>query len=183
MSRVYTRTGDDGTTGQLFGGRVSKGGELVEALGDLDEAVSAIGVARSGCEPGPLHEILLRVQRELFVIAADLAANPAHRDRLQRGISLADPAMTDDLELIIDEQVERHPLRPIFVVPGTTPLEAALDLARAIVRRAERHVVQARDAGNPVNHDAQRYLNRLSDLLFVLGRQASEGAIEPPSHV
>lgn len=182
MSRVYTRTGDEGTTGLLYGSRVSKGAELVDALGDIDEAVAAIGVARAGCRDDDRSELLLRLQRELFVVAADLAVNPGHRDRLTSGVSLVEARMVTELEGLIDRLTLEHPLRPVFLVPGTTSQEAAIDLGRTIVRRAERHVVQARDAGTIVSAEVLRYLNRLSDLLFVLARQAAEGAEEPASH-
>lgn len=182
MNRVYTRTGDDGTTGLLYGGRVSKGGELVDALGDIDEAVSALGVARSGCRDAESAALLLRIQRELFVVAADLAVNPAHRNRLKPGVSLVEPTMTTELEKAIDALTLEQPLRPVFLVPGSTALEAAIDLARTVVRRAERHTVQMKVAGHPVSDDALHYLNRLSDLLYVLARQAAEGTEEPVSH-
>lgn len=187
VARVYTKTGDDGTTGQLFGGRVPKGGELVEALGDIDEAVSTLGVARAGCAPdrpeeARIAEILVRVQRELFVLGADLSVNPKHRDRLKPGISLVEPAMVSGIEALIDELVEEQPLKPVFLVPGTTVLEAHLDLARTVVRRAERSVLRAKDAGHPVSEHAQHYLNRLSDLVFVLARRAVGDLDELPSH-
>lgn len=181
MKRIYTRTGDDGTTGLLYGGRVSKGGELVEALGDIDEAVAALGVARSGCPDAESAALLLRIQRGMFVVAADLAANPAHRNRLKSGVSRVEQTMTIELEKTIDALTLTHPLKPVFVVPGTTPLEAAIDLARTVVRRAERHAVQLKGAGHPVSDDALHYLNRLSDLLYVLARQAAEGTAEPVS--
>lgn len=182
MNRVYTRTGDDGTTGLLHGGRVSKGGELIGALGDIDEAVSALGVARSGCRDVESAALLLRIQRELFVVAADLAVNPNHRSRLKPGVSLVEPTMTAELEKAIDALTLKQPLKPVFLVPGSTPLEAAIDLARTVVRRAERHTVQTRVAGHPVNDEALHYLNRLSDLLYVLARQAAEDTEEPESH-
>ena len=182
MSRVYSRTGDDGTTGLLYGGRVSKGAELVDALGDIDEAVAALGVARAGCEDDDRAELLLRLQRELFIVAADLAVNPRHRGRLTSGVSLVEPGMVTDLETVIDRLTLEHPLRPVFLVPGTTPQEAAIDLGRTIVRRAERHVVQTRESGATVSAEVLRYLNRLSDLLFVLARQAADGVDEPASH-
>ena len=182
MSHLYTGTGDDGTTGMLFGGRVSKGAELMDALGDIDEAVSALGVARSGCRDAERATLLMRLQRELFVVAADLAANPEHRDRLKPGLSLVVPEMSAELERLIDSLTAEHPLRPVFVVPGTTPEEAAIDLARTVVRRAERHTVQAKTAGHVVSDEALRCLNRLSDLLFVLARHAAEGVEEPASH-
>ncbi|MCC6269836.1 MAG: cob(I)yrinic acid a,c-diamide adenosyltransferase [Microbacteriaceae bacterium] len=182
MSRVYTKTGDDGTTGQLFGGRISKGSELVEALGDIDEAVSALGVARAECNDDRMAGILLSVQREMFIVGADLSVNPQHRDRLKPGVSLVESGMVSRLEDLIDELTEEQPLEPVFLVPGTTPLEAKLDFARTVVRRAERHTLRAKDAGHPVSEHAQRYLNRLSDLVFVLARRAVEGAAEPVSH-
>jgi len=182
MSRVYTKSGDDGTTSLLHGGRTSKGDVLMDALGDIDEAVSAIGVARAGSLQETRAALLLGLQRDLFVVAADLAVNPAHRDRLKPGISLVDPSMVVNLEKLIDTLTAEQPLRPVFVVPGTTAQEAALDLARTVVRRAERHTVQARTAGSLVTDDVARYLNRLSDLLYVMARQAVDGAEESASH-
>ena len=179
--RIYTKAGDDGTTGQFLGGRVSKADALIEACGDIDEAVAALGVARAGCPP-ELAELLLDRQRDLFVVAADLATNPRHRDRLEPGISLVTPPMVARLELLIDALVADHPLRPVFVVPGTTAVSAAVDLARAVVRRAERKVVRAREAGHHVNPEVLEYLNRLSDLVFVLARQAAGPTGEPASH-
>lgn len=182
MARVYTKTGDDGTTGQLFGGRIPKGSDLVEALGDIDEAVSTLGVARAKCSDKRIAEIILRVQRELFIVGADLSVNPKHRDRLQPGISLVEADMVTALETLIDELVAEHPLKPVFLVPGTTVLEARVDLARTVVRRAERHTLRAKEAGHPVSEHVQHYLNRLSDLIFVLARRAVEGKEEPVSH-
>ena len=182
MSRVYTKTGDGGTTGQLYGGRIPKDGALVEALGDIDEAVSALGVARAGCEDEQVATILLRIQRELFIVAADLSVNPKHRDRLKPGISLVEPRLVTAIEHLIDELTEERPLKPVFLVPGTTSLEAALDLARTVVRRAERHTLRAKEAGHGVSEPVQHYLNRLSDLVFVLARRAVEEAEEPVSH-
>lgn len=182
MSRIYTKAGDDGTTGLLYGGRTSKGADLVDALGDIDEAVSAIGVARASCTDEPRSALLLGLQRNLFVVAADLAANPTHRDRLAPGISLVSPSMAVELEDSIDALTAQQPLRPVFVVPGTTAQEAAIDLARTVVRRAERRAVQVRTSGTPVTDDVLRYLNRLSDLLYVMARQAVDGAEESASH-
>lgn len=182
MTRIYTKRGDDGTTGLLFGGRVSKGGELVDATGDIDEAVSVLGVARSGLADAHSAALLFRLQRELFVVAADLATNPKHRDRLKPRVSLVVPEMVTELEKLIDGLTAEQPLRPVFLVPGSTPTEAAIDLSRTVVRRAERHAVQARVAGHPVSETVLHYLNRLSDLLYVLARQAAEGVEEPASH-
>lgn len=179
--RVYTRAGDDGTTGRFLGGRVSKADAVVAACGDVDEAVSVLGVARAVCPDPELAAEVLDRQRELFVVAADLATNPAHRDRLQPGVSLVTQEMVDGLEAAIDARLELRPLRPVFLVPGANPTSAHLDHARTVVRRAERAVVALRDAGEGVSDACVRYLNRLSDLLYVLARDAA-GEPEPPSH-
>ena len=181
-SRIYTKTGDDGTTGLLYGGRVSKGDELVEAYGDVDEAVAALGAARAGDLEPRLSELVFRLQRELFAVAADLAASPRQRNRLVPGTSLVTADMTAGLEQAIDDLAAERPLRPVFVVPGATQSGALLDLARAVVRRAERHAVRASASGQHVSNEVLRYLNRLSDLLFVLARHAAGGAEEPASH-
>ena len=180
MPRIYTRTGDDGTTGRLYGGRISKADEATEAYGTTDEAVAALGVARAHAQGTPLAERLLELQRELFVVGAELAANPAERGRLQPGISLVTASMVRRLESLIDDEVERRPLPTSFIVPGADPVSASIDLARSIVRRAERESIRLREAGGSVHDDLVRYLNRLSDLLFVLARSAAGGA-EPAS--
>lgn len=179
--RVYTRAGDDGTTGRFLGGRVSKAHALMSACGDIDEAVAVLGVARASCPDPDVAAQVFDRQRELFVVAADLASNPAHRDRLVAGVSLVTPEMVTSVERAIDTLVERHPLRPVFLVPGSTPTSAHLDHARTVVRRAERGVVGLLETGTDVSGDCLRYLNRLSDLLFVLAR-ATAGEPEPPSH-
>ena len=121
-------------------------------------------------------------KRELFAAAADLAASPRQRRRLVPGISLVTAEMTAGVEQLIDALVAERPLRPVFVVPGATQAGALLDLARAVVRRAERHAVRARASGRSVSDEVLRYLNRLSDLLFVLARHAAGDAAEPASH-
>lgn len=184
-ARIYTKLGDDGSTGLLFGGRTSKADPLVDTLGSVDEAVAALGLARAHCADRTLAGEILQVQRDLFVAAADLAANPHARDRLLPGTSLVTAAMTARVEDRIDELVAARPLRPVFVVPGANPASAALDLARTVVRRAERRLVGYRagpGAGPPVNPHVPTYLNRVSDLLFVLARHAAGPAEEPLSH-
>lgn len=184
-SRIYTKLGDDGSTGLLFGGRTSKADPLIETIGTLDEAVAALGLARASATDPGLAAVVLRVQRDLFVVAADLAANPRARDQLVPGLSSATAAMTADLERLIDRSMAARPLRPVFVVPGANPVSAALDLARTIVRRAERrlvaHATEVAD-GPAVNPHTLTYLNRVSDLLYVLARQAAGDDEEPPSH-
>lgn len=195
MTAIYTKTGDDGTTGRLFGGRVPKDDALVEACGDIDEAVAALGVARQaldeaadgsaphrGAEAADLSARVLHLQRQMFVVAADLMANPRARARLVPGISLAGADLTDGLERAIDELVERRQLRPVFVVPGTTRASGALDLARAVLRRAERHTIRARAQDQHVSDEIITWLNRAGDLLYVLARHAVGDLDEPPSH-
>jgi cob(I)alamin adenosyltransferase len=180
VARIYTKGGDDGTTGLLYGGRVSKADLATQAYGTTDEAVAALGLARSLASDPERKQELLRLQRELFVVGADLATNPSERGKLEPGVSLITDDMVRRLEERIDESVATHPLPREFIVPGANPASASLDVARSVVRRAERLVVEARDSGTDVNDAVLRYLNRLSDLLFVLARVAA-GEVEPPS--
>lgn len=180
VPRIYTRQGDDGTTGLLYGGRVSKADPVTEACGTVDEAVAILGLARAHTGDPEAERELLGLQRELFVVGADLASNPDERGKLEPGVSLVTEEMTGRVEARIDELVAAHPLPNAFVVPGANPASASLDVARSVIRRAERRVVEILDSGAEVNDAALRYLNRLSDLLFVLARVAA-GETEPAS--
>ena len=180
MPRIYTRTGDDGTTGRLYGGRISKSDGATEAYGTVDEAVAELGVARALSGNAVLKGEILRIQRELFVVGADLAANPNARSRLEPGVSRVTPEMVDRIERLIDETVAQHPLPNEFVVPGANPISAAIDVARGTVRRAERRVVALRRSGGDASEEVLRYLNRLSDLLFCFARWQA-GSAEPAS--
>jgi cob(I)alamin adenosyltransferase len=180
MPRIYTKTGDDGTTGLLYGGRIPKDDLLTEAYGTTDEAVAALGLARASTPNEAMAADLLALQRELFVVGADLATNPHERDKLEPEVSLVTEAMVRRLERRIDDLVEERALPQVFVVPGANAASAAIDLARAIVRRAERAVVALEHAQREVNPEVRRYLNRLSDLLFVLARWEA-GEAEPAS--
>lgn len=183
-SRIYTKLGDDGSTGLLFGGRTSKAEPLIDAVGSVDEAVATLGLARATMTDERVAAHVLRVQRGLFVAAADLVANPRARDRLVPGISLVTPAMTAAVEADIDALLADRPLRPVFVVPGENLSSAALDLARTAVRRAERRVVahlRSAEEGRQGSGQTLAYLNRVSDLLYVLARQAA-GDDEQVSH-
>ena len=180
MPRIYTKTGDDGTTGLLFGGRVGKDDLVTEAYGTTDEAVAALGVARALTEDRAIAADVLSLQRELFVVGADLATNPEQRDRLEPGVSLVTDEMVRALETRIDAFVAERPLPQVFIVPGANPASAAIDLARSIVRRAERAVVALERAERAPNPAVRVYLNRLSDLLFVLARRQA-GEAEPVS--
>jgi cob(I)alamin adenosyltransferase len=180
MPRIYTKTGDDGTTGLLYGGRVPKSDLVTEAYGTTDEVVAVLGLARALCDDDALAADLFSLQRELFVVGADLAANPKKRKKLQAEVSEVSPKMVARLERRIDDLVAERPLPETFIVPGANPASAALDVARAVVRRAERHVVELEAAQRTVNPEVRRYLNRLSDLLFVLARWHA-GESEPMS--
>jgi cob(I)alamin adenosyltransferase len=180
--RIYTRKGDSGTTGLLFGGdRVSKADLRTDAYGTTDEAVSALGLARSSIGAATdrtearLAELILRLQRELFVVGAELATTPDARDRQQDGVSRVSRAMVDALGDTLVEAEAAIELPKEFVVPGETRVSAALELARTIARRAERRTVTlaSEDHGIAAGH-ILAYLNRLADLLWVLARVAEQ---------
>jgi len=165
--KVYTRAGDDGTTGLLFGGRVSKDSPQPVAYGGVDEAQAAIGVARSLTDQGgALDEILVPLLRDLWVLMAELATLPDNRHKLEAGATQVTPEMVTALEQLIDEVSERFEAPTEFVAPGQTRVSAALDVARTVVRRAERDALRAAADDSQV----VPYLNRLSDLLWVLAR-------------
>lgn len=170
--KVYTRTGDDGTTGLLYGGRVAKDGSGPAAYGTTDEAVAALGLARA--ETGPETELgvlLIRLQRDLFVVGAELATAPENRHKLAAGTTAVSEAMVADLEPIIDDLTARFDAPTEFVLPGENRVAAALDLARTIVRRAERECVTAtRDGWLEPASSVVPYLNRLADLCWTLAR-------------
>ena len=177
--RIYTRKGDAGTTGLLFGGaRVSKADLRTDAYGTTDEAVSALGLARAALVGSPLADLVLRLQRELFVVGAELATHVDRRPRLVDGTSRVTAAMVSALELEIDTLEADHPMPAEFVVPGETMAGAAIDLARTTVRRAERRAVGLADEGGLPDSQVVPYLNRLADLLFVMAR-AADGGFRP----
>ena len=170
--KVYTRTGDDGTTGLFYGGRVGKSEIGPAAYGTVDEAVSAIGLARAECNTGDeLYELLVRLQRELFVVGAELATAPDNRHKLADATTRTTAEMVSALEPIIDDITSRFVAPTEFVLPGQTRCGAALDLARTVVRRAEREAVAAtHGAWLEPSSQVVAYLNRLADLLWVLSR-------------
>lgn len=178
--KVYTRKGDDGTTGLLYGGRVSKDDLRTDAYGTVDEACSALGLARAelGDEP-ELRDVVLSVQRDLFVLGAQLATHSDHWPQLTDRVSRVVPEMVDELEQRIDTLVERYPLPKEFVVPGGSRAGAAIDLARTVARRAERLTVRMLREQLLPDDTCVRYLNRLSDYLFVLARTVERGEYTP----
>jgi cob(I)alamin adenosyltransferase len=170
--KVYTRTGDDGSTGLFHGGRVAKSAAGPSAYGTVDEAVSALGLARADTEPGSeLNDLLIRLQRELFVAGAELATAPDRRHLLEPGVSRVTPEMVGALEPIIDDVTARFEAPREFVLPGENRVAAGLDLARAVVRRAEREGVAATEEGwLEAESSVVPYLNRLADLVYTLAR-------------
>jgi cob(I)alamin adenosyltransferase len=168
--KIYTRKGDDGTTGLWYGGRVPKYDPRPEAYGSCDEAAAALGSARAAAEPGELYDDILRMQNELFVAGAELATAPEASERLQPGVSKVTPEMVERLESDIDRYMDRVDLPPKFVIPGGTELSARLDVARTAVRRAERRVTALELEDTTV----LQFLNRLSDALFAMARFADE---------
>jgi cob(I)alamin adenosyltransferase len=183
--KIYTRKGDTGDTGLLFGGaRVAKDSPRIEAAGSVDEAVAALGMARAALgaitdrKEARLSETIIRLQRELFVVGAEIATHKDKRAKLTDGVSRVTPDMVTALEAVIDEWTARDPMPAEFIIPGESEPGAALDLARSITRRAERRVVALAEAGDLPDSEVLRYLNRLADLLFVMAR-AADGGFRP----
>jgi cob(I)alamin adenosyltransferase len=185
-SIVATTRGDDGTTGLLFGGaRITKDDPRAEAYGTIDEAVAALGLARANLglkrragtltlPMGGLADLILRFQRELFVVGAELATNPEAWDRLEDGRTRVSAAMVEGVETLLLELEATITMPTEFVVPGETMTSAALELARTILRRAERRAVALRRDGLVPGDHLLPYINRLADLLWVLARAAEQ---------
>jgi len=168
--RVYTKFGDKGETSLLYGGRVSKNNPHSEAYGITDEAVSAMGLARSLSEDPRVKDTLRDLQRDLFTIAAELATDPGKYELFQQHFKPVTPEMVESLEHIIDSLEEDVDMPTVFILPGGTPASSAIDMARCIIRTSERRVVALKEEGLLTNDHILAYLNRLGDLLFVLAR-------------
>jgi cob(I)alamin adenosyltransferase len=191
-SVVATGRGDDGTTGLLFGGaRVPKDDPRIEACGTVDEAVAAIGMARAELSLASravalpqslagMADLLLRLQRELFVAGAELAANPAALDRLVDDTTRVSDAMVESLGATLAKVEAGLELPNEFVVPGATRFSAALELARTVVRRAERRSAAVLRTNEVTGSRLIPYLNRLADLLWVLSRAAEAAESQAP---
>ncbi len=172
--RIYTRTGDTGETGLIGGGRVPKDDVRVEAYGTVDELNAVLGFVRSLLTEDDLNALLERIQSQLFDIGAELASPPERAEQFAR----VGEAEVQALETAIDQlETELEPLRQ-FILPGGTPAAAGLHLARTICRRAERRVVTL-SHHSPVSKTILQYLNRLSDLLFVMARVVNRRAGVP----
>lgn len=174
LSRIYTRTGDDGTTALGDTSRVAKTDPRLAAYADVDEANSAIGTAIAlGALPGEIVTLLARVQNELFDVGADLC-NPVTENPPYPALRIGEDYVTA-LEQACDEHNDGLPVLRSFILPGGTPGAALLHTARTVVRRAERSAWAALGAhGDSVSPLTAQYLNRLSDLLFILARRANE---------
>ena len=168
--RIYTRSGDDGTTGLLFGGRVAKTHARCEAYGEADLAVSAMGLARAFSNDRRVKDILLLTQREMFTVESELATDDENYHLFTNTFHAITGENVAHLERLIDELKEEVELPPKFIIPGASPASSALDLARSAIRGAERRMVALDEQGMIANPELLRYVNRLSDLLFILAR-------------
>lgn len=174
--KIYTKTGDTGDTSLMGGGRVPKDHARVAAYGDVDETNAAIGLARAAEPSGLLDTLLGDIQRDLFAIGGALATPEPERLRsAQRDKMIVAPERIAALELAIDDAERELPPLASFVLPAGSPKAAAFHLARTVCRRAERAVVALSHA-EPVRPEILTYLNRLSDLLFMLARLANKRA-------
>jgi cob(I)alamin adenosyltransferase len=184
-SAVATGKGDDGTTGLLFGGRTPKDDPRTEAYGAVDEAVAALGMARVELTDRGLSDLatlILRLQRELFVVGAELATNPTATDRQQDGVTRVSEKMLESVEAELAKWEATVEMPREFVVPGETRASAALEVARAVLRRAERRIV-AMSRTELVGEWLLPYVNRLADLLWVLARAAEQAEHAAPTKV
>ena len=168
--RVYTKFGDAGETSLLYGGRISKNGLNTEAYGITDEAVSAMGLARAMTSNPKVNDLLRQLQRDLFTIAAELATDPDKYELFQQHFKPVTAEMVTSLEKTIDSLEEEFEMPKVFILPGGSQASAAIDLARCVIRTAERRVVAMAEADVLTNGLIMAYLNRLGDLLFVLAR-------------
>ncbi|MCU1368958.1 MAG: ATP:cob(I)alamin adenosyltransferase [Ilumatobacteraceae bacterium] len=176
--KIYTRKGDDGTTGLYGGGRVPKDSEAPEAYGTVDEAQAALGLARAAApKGGEVDHLLMHLERDLWVLMAELATEHDNAQKLVDGTSRVTAEMVTALEVHIDDLTSRFDQPAEFVVPGETELAARLDVARTVVRRAERRSMVVVADGSQV----VPYLNRLSDLIWTVARWSEGTSVETRS--
>jgi cob(I)alamin adenosyltransferase len=175
---IVTKTGDKGETSLMYGRRLSKSDPRVDAYGCLDELTAALGLARSVATDKFVLEQIFSAQKDLVVIMGELATAPADRERyLKDGFQLTTADMVDRICAVIFDLEKDPSLYPKdWVIPGGTPFSAALDFARATCRRAERHIAALSAGEEDLNPEILRYLNRLSDLCWVLARYAEKHA-------
>jgi cob(I)alamin adenosyltransferase len=168
--KTFNKKGDSGETSLLYGERVPKSHLRCEAYGTIDEAVSALGLARQFCKP-QVNDIILSLQQELFIVGSELATPAEHYTKLSQKKKVVTPDMVNRLEVLIDEVEAQVKMPEAFIIPGECGVGAAtLDVARTVVRRAERRINSLRESGVDVNDQILRYINRLADLIFTLAR-------------
>jgi cob(I)alamin adenosyltransferase len=175
VAKIYTKKGDDGTTSLWYGGRVPKHHGRTDAYGSLDEACSALGVARALCAEAGETELaadILRLQDGLFIAGAELATAPQASDRLEDGVSRTTPDMVAWVEERIDRYMDEVDLPPKFVIPGGNLLSAQLDVARTVIRRAERRLTALAESGELAGGSVIGLVNRASDLAYAMARFA-----------
>ena len=168
--KIYTRYGDEGETSLLYGGRISKNGPYTEAYGITDEAVSTMGLARALTRDTRVQDILRGLQHELFTVGAELATDPERYDLFKRHFKPLESESVTNLEKLIDDLEQAMEMPDAFIIPGGSPASAAIDMARCILRTAERRVVALKEQDKLVNPHVLRFMNRIGDLLFVLAR-------------
>ena len=170
MTKIYTKGGDEGDTGLLYGGRVSKSDPRCEAYGAVDEAVSALGLARALVKTDKLKGMIWGIQPDLFTVGAELATDLNYHETFKKHFSVITPDMIEQIEQMIDELTEEITLPRAFIIPGASQASAAMDIARSVLRRAERRTVDLNNLGLLANLEVLRYLNRLADLVFTMAR-------------
>lgn len=171
---IVTKGGDAGETNLLYGGRVSKDDLRCEAYGMLDEAVSALGLARS-MSKAPWNAVIERLQRDLFTAGAELATAVEQHALLEKHFTPVTLEMVETIDAAVRELESRFPLPDAFIIPGKTTAGAAMDMARSALRTAERRAVALYRSGELQNHNLLAYLNRMSDYLFMLARALEDG--------
>jgi len=180
MVKIYTKKGDDGTTSLWYGGRVPKHHGRTEALGALDEACAQLGAARALCDSGQeeMAAAILRLQDDIFIAGAELATAPEAAARLEDGVSRVTEEMVAELEGLIDRYMAAVELPPKFVIPGGNRLSAQLDVARTVIRRAERRISELNEEGELASETVIHFVNRASDLAYAMARYAD---VEDPA--
>lgn len=168
--KFFNKRGDQGETSLLYGGRVPKCDPRCEAYGTIDEAVSALGLARALSQKERTRDILHGIQEELFIVGAELATAADDYDKLTARHQVVTEEMVNRLEGLIDDFEAEMEMPKKFIIPGASPSSAALDLARTIIRRAERRAAELRNNGMVPNERVLHYLNRLADLAFTVAR-------------
>ena len=167
---IYTKSGDTGKTGLLFGGEISKSDIICEAYGTIDQAVSVMGIAKASTEDKVVINLLSDIQKDLFIVSAELATDKSNYNKLKKHYDIVTENMVYKIEKNIDQLLEEFELPNDFILPGTSIISATIDFSRTIIRTSERRVVELKESGRLINTQILVFLNRVSDLLFVLGR-------------